>query len=377
MKKLCSFLVIILCFVWSSAASSSPSFVTVEAEGEAAIVGSGVSSARTEAKRAMSRNAVEKGIGAYVEGATKMKDFEVLSDKVFSQSKGVVSKIEVLDEGRRGGVYYMRARCRIATEALDGVLGPALIDAIGNPRVVVLVDETLDGQPIPSIDTGKNVSGAFYKAGYMILDSVQLAALNPVQLAAEIQRGNPEAVRTVLSQTGADIIVTAKIVSHRYARQRIEGVMIHAVESSVQLKGVSTQNAHLLAERSFTAKAQGVSAESAASKAASQASQKAARGMVYQLAYSLINGQAGAVGGRTVTLNVEGIAYANSRMLKQQLESAKGILAVYQRSYSNGQLSFDVVIDGTAEDIAAAASDLGVDIREVVQDKVTGRWRNP
>ena len=57
-------------------------YLFVEAEGEAAVINNDIAGAKAAAKRALYRNAVEKGIGASVHGITKMKDFEVLYDKV-------------------------------------------------------------------------------------------------------------------------------------------------------------------------------------------------------------------------------------------------------------------------------------------------------
>ena len=60
--------------------------ITVEVEGYAPIVDGAKNKAREDAKRSVMREALEKALGAYVTGITEMKNFEVVKDKVFSQS---------------------------------------------------------------------------------------------------------------------------------------------------------------------------------------------------------------------------------------------------------------------------------------------------
>ena len=75
-----------------------------------------------------------------------MKDFQVVKDKVFSQSQGLVKSFEITREWQEDGIYYIEADCKVSSAALDGVLGPVVIDMLGNPRVMVLVDESIEGE---------------------------------------------------------------------------------------------------------------------------------------------------------------------------------------------------------------------------------------
>jgi hypothetical protein len=367
---------LITAFSFSAALAAGPSdFVVVEAEGEAAVRDNDTSAARAAAKRDLYRNAVEKGIGAFVQGATKMKDFEVISDKVFSQSQGVVSDMEVIEEEVRGDLYHISARCKVASAALGGILGPALIDAMGNPRVVLLVSGFFDGQSAPAIRAGDEVSKIFHKAGYMMLDSAQIAALNAPQLKEEVLRGNPQALRTLVSATGADVILSAQVNNALYAKQKVEGIPIYAVQSSVQLKAISAQNAHILAEALADSKGQGVSQGAAADKAMTAAAKATADQLAYNLAYSLVNGRSGALAGRTVTVTVDNISFGDSRKLKASLEENADVVSVYQRNFSSGTLLLDVVVGGAADDLAVVLEQLGVEIRDVAQDTVSGIWQ--
>src|SRR6056297_1371116 len=70
------------------------SAVTVQG---AAPITSSESAARDEALRNAMRAAVEKGIGTLLESKTRVENFQVISDKIYSQSSGYIKDYKVLD----------------------------------------------------------------------------------------------------------------------------------------------------------------------------------------------------------------------------------------------------------------------------------------
>ena len=98
-----------------AAKEAPPKDIEVDVEGLAPVTGGDKAKARNEAKRQAYREALEKGIGAYVEGITEMKDFAVVKDKVFSQAQGLVTDFKVLDESTgEDGIFHLRARCKVS-----------------------------------------------------------------------------------------------------------------------------------------------------------------------------------------------------------------------------------------------------------------------
>ncbi|PKL01751.1 MAG: hypothetical protein CVV55_07960, partial [Synergistetes bacterium HGW-Synergistetes-2] len=152
------------------ALASGTEKIVVEAEGMAAIMNGDVARAREEARRQLYRNALEKGIGARVQGITEMKDFEVVRDTVFSRSEGLVTATENLKEEQTNDcILRLTAQCTVSASTLDGVLGPAVIDALGNPRIMVLIDEVVDGERQFLSTAEGEVLKSFQKAGYMLV----------------------------------------------------------------------------------------------------------------------------------------------------------------------------------------------------------------
>lgn len=352
---------------------SGDELIEVEAEGFAPILDGQKNEAREAAKRSAYRDALEKALGAYVQGITKMENFQVVSDKVFSQTQGIVKDFDVLREWVDDGILYMSAKCRVSVAALDGVLGPATIDALGNPRIMVLIDERVgDKQSFLSVTEGELLR-VFEKAGYLIVDPNQAGVLKDIDLQAARVSGNPEELRDIARTFNADVLITGKAYCRTLSSQVISGVRIFGVASTVQLRAVLANSAYQLGSDMIEEKGKGMSAEDGATKSFKIAATKAGTSIVHKVAYAMISGSAGGIPGRTIKIKVADISFKDVRTLKEGLEGIEGITGVYQRLYRNKNLEMDIVSDKTAEELATILLDHGVDVEDITGATVEGR----
>ena len=348
--------------------------ITVEVEGYAPIVDGAKNKAREDAKRSVMREALEKALGAYVTGITEMKNFEVVKDKVFSQSQGIVKRMDILREWEDSdGVLHLSAVCDVAEAALDGVLGPAVIDALGNPRIMVLLDERIGDKPSFLSTAESEVLRVFEKAGYLLVDATQAGTLKDIDLAAARSADDPEKLREIARDFQADVLIYGKAYASSYADQKISGVRIYGVRSTVQLKAVLAASAYQLGSDTYEEKQKGTSLEDGAVKGLKPGASRAGKSLVNKIAYALISGSAGGIPGRTVKIKLTGVAFKEAKALKEELSGIEGVTGVYQRQFRKGELELDVVSDKTAEDLASILSDRGCEIDGVSGSLVEGR----
>jgi hypothetical protein len=374
LKKTYVFAALLCCiFLVFPLAGYATSDITVEAEGLAPIINGDKGRAREEAKRQAYRDALEKGIGAYVEGITEMKDFEVVRDKVFSQSKGLVTDFKVTSETvEDGDTFVLKATCKVSVKKLDGVLGPVVIDALGNPRVMVVVDENIDGQrPFLSTVEGETLR-LFEKAGYLLVDPEQAKRLNQREYELARDSGDMGRLQELAKHFDADVLVYGRAQAIPYANQKVEGIRIYGVRSQLQLKAVLTQTAYVVGTEKFEHKDKGTSAQDAAVKGLTTCAHEATLGLVHKVAYSLVSGSAGGIPGRTVKLRISGVSFGDARKIKGALEESRGVTAVYQRAFNNRKLEIDVNTEGNAEDLAIRLEELGVEVTGLTANTVEG-----
>ncbi len=366
---LCTLLLLFL-----STLASGTEKIVVEAEGMAAIENNDVARAREEARRQLYRDALEKGIGARVQGITEMKDFEVVRDRVFSRSEGLVTATEnVKEEQTDDGILRLTAQCTVSTSTLDGVLGPAVIDALGNPRIMVLVDEVVDGERQFLSTAEGEVLKAFQKAGYMLVDPGQAGAIRKGEIEAAKISGDTAALQELARSFQSDVLIHGKAQANTATKQKVSGVVLYAVNSQLQLKAIITQTAHVIGAEGSELRVQGTSPGDGAMKAFQKLSPSMAGSLLHTVAYALVGGSSGSIPGRSFKVTVSDLSFAEARSLRDSLGEVRGVNGVYQRAYANRTLELDVSAETSSEEIAIALESLGVEITGITAGTVNGR----
>lgn len=356
-----------------SAVQMKGELISVEAEGFAPILNGARNTAREEAKRSAYRDALEKALGAYVTGITEMQNYEVVKDKVFSQATGIVKKIDIVREKvGEDDILYITAICQVGQAALDGILGPAVLDALGNPRVMVLIDERISEKPSFLSTAESEVLRVFEKAGYLLVDSGQASLLKDIDLNALQAKNDPEAYRQLARDFQADVLIYGKAYGSSFTNKKIEGINIYGVRNTVQLRAVLSNTAYQLGSETFEENSKGVSVEDGAIKGLKIAAGKASSSIVNKIAYSLISGSAGGIPGRTTKVKISNISFNEARDLKENLQGISGVTGVYQRLFRERKLELDVVSDKTAEDLASVLADMGYEINDLSSSLVEG-----
>lgn len=358
------------------ASQESGRMITVSAEGVAPVADGRKADAREAARRELVRNALDAAVGSFVESVTRIENYKAVSDKIFSQSKGLVRNIAIKDEWvDDAGMYHVTAECKVSETKLDATLGPAVIDALGNPRIMIMLEQ----------GTAQNaVQKIFEKAGFMIINPSQAQLLKDIDLEAARTTGNYSAIRDAARNFRADVIIVGRAGASISSKQRVLGQTLYAVTSSVRLEAVLTDTAQTIGSEEFSWRPRraadcSLSYGEGAARGLNWCANQAAASIVNKVAYGLTgSGGATAIPGRTVKVIIRNIDYNTSRILKNDLALIQGVSGVYQRRYVNGsELELDVVSDKSADDIAGILSDKGFEITGVSGALVEGSRKVP
>lgn len=194
---------------------------------EGAASDSAASTARDHALKDALRKAVEQGVGAFVNSETKVEDFQLLSDKVYSQASDYVSSYHVIAEGRDSGLYRVTIRARVKLGKIDKEL--AAIDVPpreqGRPRVMVAVKETpkddilaVDDRMLETGVMETMIVDAFQSRGFPVVDPATVRQnLQKNQLRRILEGDNQAAVEVGLG-TEADVVVAGTVQESRERR---------------------------------------------------------------------------------------------------------------------------------------------------------------
>ena len=142
------------------------------------VVGQGMDrkSAIADAQRA----AVEQGIGTLIDSKTRVANFEVLQDRIYSRASGYVTNYNILSEGKSpdGSIYTVTMRADVQTASIKNDLKAIgiLMAQIGNPRfMAIYIPETRssmhrDSRVVRAAEQA--INGVFARKGFIVLDKM-------------------------------------------------------------------------------------------------------------------------------------------------------------------------------------------------------------
>ena len=118
--------VLILCFQilpllvqGQTGATKTTSSITEETK---TVIVTGVGSDRDGAIRQGLRSAVEKAIGVYLKTESVVENFDLISDKILTHSRGYVRSYDILRERTEGGLIFLSISAEVIVKQLESTL---------------------------------------------------------------------------------------------------------------------------------------------------------------------------------------------------------------------------------------------------------------
>ncbi len=218
------------------------------------VVGQGMDrkSAIADAQRA----AVEQGIGALIDSKTRVANFEVLQDRIYSRASGYVTNYNILSEGKSpdGSIYTVTMRADVQTASIKNDLKAIgiLMAQIGNPRfMAIYIPETRssmhrDSRVVRAAEQA--INGVFARKGFIVLDKM---FVNDVYSEIE-QAGRIDVDMGDLSALALKYKADLLLVYDVHAAKKVSGASRYfgGVIVEIALRAVAPATADLIAQKS-------------------------------------------------------------------------------------------------------------------------------
>lgn len=357
----------------AKAKTQSRKVIRVRAEGAAFIYEGRRNEARESARREMIRNAIDNAVGTYVDSVTRIENYQVVSDKMFTYSKALIQAIDDPREWTDNeGMYHFEAYCSVIEVILDEKLAPAVIDALGNPRVLILIDDSAVRDEVQKV---------FSDAGFMIINPGQASRLQQIDEDFARNTNDPVKLRDAAKNFRADVIITGTSDSATVLSQKLWGYTLYKVASNVRLEAFLSDTAQTIGSEtvSWAPKKQkdgSLSFREGAAKGLHYCASKAANSIVNKVAYGLTSGSGAKSSGHVVKVIISNINFGAVRKLKDRLQGLPTVSSVNQRAYRNGaELEVDVTLKGSADDLANALFDMGIEITGMSGAQIEGSMK--
>lgn len=358
MKQMGKCLAALLCLAGALLAAAPAESAMVTARGQGAD--------ERSALHAAMRAAVEQEVGVYVDSRTRVENYRLLSDSVYTKSEGFIDRYEVLTHDVLGGVHTVTIRADVATErlragALSRLEKQALIGAnLEDPRIGVLAVDAA-GTRYPALENA--LAAALAREGFSrVIDLGQTDAARQAALAAD--NAEDAATRTAArADTGCDYLA---VVHVSRSAESLDAVLpgLHKVYLTAAARLINTSTGEI----TWAGTADGASSHWYAG-AESEAVQKAAQSLAPRLARAAL--QKAATPEQHVRLTAPVALFGDSAEARERLAALPGVSHVYLRGLTAGRLTVDLDFDGTAADLAATLSRAGYEVKGFSSEAVT------
>jgi len=350
----CSYRIVLLVFLLSllpqNVLSQSSS---IESQGVAAIVQGNLDISRDKAIEDALRNAVEQATGSLIENETLVENYQLLSDKIYSQSKGYVQSYEVLDEKAEEGLYRVTIQATVASGELKNDLRALniLMRQVRKPRVMVLFEEILS-QDLNSGRLAEDaVSKVLLERGFKLVDADVVRRNLGRDGVRGLLAGDERVAAVIGDKYGAEMLLigTAQATTNEVT---IGDIRINSNQAVVSAKLVRADTGEVKVSETRQAAKPHVNSLTGKQMAITEASEYLANDMIDRMidifqeqVYNIAN----------VNLTIYGLqGYAHLQEVIQLIsDNVRGIKEIYQRNYTMGTADLEVELTGSTQSLAA------------------------
>jgi len=324
-------------------AASAQETKVVSAEGVAAIKQGAVDLARDAAIEDAQKRAVEMAIGILIDSQTQVENYQLISDKILSQTKGYIKRYNIAGETVDNGLLRVRINAEVALGRLNDDLAAIgiLLGQMHKPRTMIMIAEQNIGHEWyawwwgyrgEQTDIGvveNTFMDVFTQKGFEFIDHATAAKDIKVTQAYKIQNLSAEQARTLGNQADAEVVIVGSAIAKLYGD--IGGGM-KSVQADLSAKAIRTDTGQVIATVTTHAAAVHITDTTAGIDALKKASNQAAEQMMEKI-LAVYSQEAG--GTRPVDITITGLNKTQFVKFKDVLRNqVRGIKDLHERSFN-------------------------------------------
>lgn len=217
------------------------------------VVAEGVAFSEKQAILNAQRNAVEQGLGLFLDSSTKIKNFKLIQDRVLSSSSGFVTSYEVLSKRRTadGRAVRVKIKATVARDLLKNRLMALKIlhKATGRKRVMVIYQSSnpnaLDRKHGANRTALQSIREALNRQGFRVFNEAESAKVyRRIERAARVDRPVEDVIAMALDQRANLLVRFENIAGRRGAK----GGLFSAAFSTIRISVRETSNGQQIAD---------------------------------------------------------------------------------------------------------------------------------
>lgn len=230
---------------------------------------------RDDALKQALRKALEQGAGVQISSYSRVENFALLRDTIYSRASGIVKEYRVLGESPgAGGVVAIEIEALVSPDAVASVWSEVqnVLDQIGRPRIMVWIDERIEGQLQDDSVVAARLEQMLVKSGFDLVERRAIEEIRRSQAAEAERTGDAARLAALARGAGAHLLVRGSANADRAGRENLyDQVPASFYTCDVQAKVYHADTGRLLASESLPATRAGLRTRSEFSPQAARA----------------------------------------------------------------------------------------------------------
>lgn len=227
----------------------------VTGHGSAEIFGGNEGAAREQAKRNALRDAVEKGVGTLIDANTRVENWQVIRDEVYTSARGFVTGYKTLKDEKQGSAWVVEIDAEVSTDALKSKLTELRIlhQKMGNKRLLVIYraedDKALE-EDHPAVNAAqREIQSSLNNAGFRVFDAKSVDRIKAMRRGREIR--NMKEWMRIAAEQQADILTEFELSSNLGSRGAFA---VQAAKVALKMRVYDVSTGRLIATQSSAQK---------------------------------------------------------------------------------------------------------------------------
>ncbi len=220
---------------------------------------------RDDALKQALRKALEQGAEVQIAAYSQTRDFMLVRDTIYSRAAGIVSEYEIISEREgAGGTWIVTVEAVVRASAVAAAWGEVqnVLDQIGRPRIMVWIDERIDGRLQEDSIVENRIEELFVKAGFDLVTRKARGQMRDPE-ASDVRDGQgATALQQLAREAGAHILVRGTANANRAGLENVYGVPAAFYNCDVQARIYATDTGRLLVSESIPATRRGLRSRS-------------------------------------------------------------------------------------------------------------------
>jgi len=300
------------------------------------------------------RKALEQGGKVEISSRSQVADFVLIRDTIYSRADGIITDYKILDQGPMiAGSFFCKIRAKVSKTAIASSWGEVqnVLDQIGRPGIMVLIDEYIDGVQESSSILESKIEERLIKSGFDVYAGQQVRALAEAASRAAESEGNFARLQAIAQDFGTQIFITGTAHANAAGMEQPYGVPLAMYNCDCVAKMYYTDTGKLIASESEPHWRGGARGHRTLSKQAGKTALANAGAEIVDKVYRTCMKQWATrlSAGGEVKLIVEGVNMKEALAIKKKLRTIKGVDRVNGPALTNGIATYRIQATMTAE----------------------------